>query len=430
MRLLAFTLLAALALPSAAQHLSAGDAVRTALENNHGVRIARNTATIAKLGNNPGAAGMLPSLDANGSYSVDNGSTKQEFFTGENRNADNADARALSGEVELNWTLFDGLSMFAAKDRLEAVERVGEQQLRQQLEATTYNVLTGYFQLVQLEKAVQVLERSIGTTQERLTIAETGERIGAASGLELVQARLDLGTDSAQLLDLSQQVAMARTALNTLLGRDPGTPFTVDSVIPASAPLQLDSIRRSALSANSGLQLAREERIAADLSVKELRGSLLPQLDGFANYGWSRSTSNAGFIKNNERLGPQYGLTLSVPLFRGGAVKAVKQARLAGEQADLTVQQVQLELEHDVLDLWTQYGYARQRLALEEANLQGFRTQEHVALESYRLGVITAVELRDVQQGVLASENRLLTAQFEAKLAELRLQWLAGSLHP
>jgi outer membrane protein TolC len=428
MRPLAFTLLAALALPLAAQHLSPEEAVRTALENNHGVRIARNSAAIAKLGNNPGAAGMLPSLDANGSYSVDNAGTKQQFFTGEERNTDNADARAISGEVELNWTLFDGLAMFAAKDRLEALERVGEQQLRQQLEATTYNVLTGYFQLVQLENAVEALRQSMRTTHERLAIAETGERIGAASGLELVQARLDLGTDSAQLLDLAQQAAMAHTALNTRLGRDPGTPFTVDSVIPATAPLQLDSLRQAALNANSGLQLAREERIAADLSVKELRGSLLPKLDGFANYGWSRSTSNAGFIKSNERLGPQYGLTLSVPLFRGGAVKAVKQARLAGEQADLTVQQVQLELERDLLDLWTQYGFAQQRVALEEANLQGFRTQQDVALESYRLGVITAVELRDVQQGVLASENRLLTAQFEAKMAELRLKWLAGRL--
>lgn len=423
-------LLFLLPLASTAQVLTPEQAVAIALEKNHGVRIARNAAAITKLGNNPGAAGMLPSVNANGSYSVDNASTTQEFFTGENRTTDNADARSIGGEVELTWTLFDGLTMFAAKDRLEAQERIGGQQLRQQLEATTYNVLTGYYQLVQLEKAVRVLQRSLETTRERYAIAETGERLGAASGLELVQARLDLGTDSAQLLDLAQQAAMAHTALNTLLGRDPGTPFTVDSVIPATAPLQLDTLRQAALNANSGLQLAREERIAADLSVKELRGTLLPKLDGFANYGWSRSTSNAGFLKSNERLGPQYGLTLSVPLFRGGAVKAVKQARLAGEQADLAVQQVQLELERDLLDLWTQYRNALQRVALEEGNLEGFRTQQHVALESYRLGMLTAVELRDVQQGVLAAENRLLTAQFEAKMAELRLKWLAGSLAP
>jgi len=428
MRHIAFALAAALVIPAAAQRLTAEQAVSIATENNYGVRIARNSAAIAKLANNPGAAGMLPSLDANGGYSMDNAATKQEFFTGEDRNADNANAQVLNGEVELNWTLFDGLSMFAAKDRLEALERIGENQLRQELEGTTYDVLTAYYQLVQLEKAVAVQREGMQTSRERLKITETGERVGASSGLELVQARLDLSTDSAQMLALLQQTAMARTALNTLMARDPGTAFEVDTVIPATGPLDLPTLRQAAMSTNTTLQHAREERMVADLSVKQLRGTLLPKLHGFANYGYSRSTSDVGFLKSSQRMGPQYGLTLSVPLFRGGAVKAVKQAKLAGEQADLSVQQTQLELERDLLDTWEQYRNAVQRVALEEANLGGSRTQMQVALESYRIGVSTAVQLRDVQQSVVAMENRLLTAQFEAKVAELQLKWLAGEL--
>lgn len=428
MRHIAFALAAALVIPAAAQQLTAEEAVGIAAENSYGVRIARNTATIAKLANNPGAAGMLPSVDANGGYSMDNAATKQEFFTGEDRNADNANAQVLNGEVELNWTLFDGLSMFAAKDRLEALERIGENQLRQELEGTTYDVLTAYYQLVQLEKAVAVQREGMQTSRERLKISETGERVGASSGLELVQARLDLSTDSAQMLALLQQTAMARTALNTLMARDPGTAFEVDTVIPATGPLDLPTLRQAALATNTTLQQAREERMVADLSVKQLRGTLLPKLDGFANYGYSRSTSDVGFLKSSQRTGPQYGLTLSVPLFRGGAVKAVKQAKLAGEQADLSVQRTQLELERNLLDTWERFGNARQRVALEEANLGGSRTQMRVALESYRIGVSTAVQLRDVQQAVVAAENRLLTAQFEAKVAELQLKWLAGEL--
>lgn len=411
-----------------AQQLAADEAVKIALENNYGVRIARNTAAMAKLANNPGAAGMLPKLDANGGYSVDNAGTKQEFFTGEKREADNANAQTISGELALNWTLFDGLAMFAAKDRLEALEQIGESQLRQELEATTYDVLTAYYQLVQLEKANAVQREGMQTSRERVKISEAGERVGAYSGLELVQARLDLSADSAQLLALLQQTTMARTALNTLLARDPGTPFAVDTIIPAAGTLDLSTLRQAALAANTTLQQARQERIVADLSVKELRGSLLPKLDGFANYGYSKSTSEVGFLKSNQRLGPQYGLTLSVPLFRGGAVKAVKQAKLAGEQADLSVQQTQLQLERDLLDVWSNHEIAVQRVSLEEGNLTGARTQMQVALESYRVGVITAVQLRDVQQGVIAAENRLLTAQFEALVAELRLRLLAGKL--
>lgn len=428
MRRITIAITIALALPSAAQQLTADEAVRISLENNYGVRIARNAAEQAKLANNPGAAGMLPSVDLNGGYSVDNAGTTQEFFTGEKREADNANAQVINGEVELNWTLFDGLSMFAAKDRLEALERIGEIQLRQELERTTYSVLSAYFLLVQLEKAVQVQREGMQTSRDRLRIVEMGERIGSSSGLDLVQARLDLSADSAQMLNLMQRTATSRTALNTLLARDPGTAFEVDTVIPLAEQLDLATVRKAAMDANTALQQAREERVVADLSVKELRGILLPQLDGFANYGYLRSTSEVGFLKSSQRLGPQYGLTLSIPLFHGGAVKAVKQAKLTGEQADLSMQQVQLELERELLDTWEQYGNAMQRVSLEEANLGGSRMQMQVALESYRIGVTTAVQLRDVQQSVVAAENRLLTAQFEAKVAELQLKWLAGNL--
>lgn len=428
MRRIAFALAATIALPMAAQHLTAELAVGIAVENNYGVRIARNSAAIAKIANNPGAAGMLPYVDVNGGYSMDNAATTQEFFTGENRKADNANAQVYNAEVELNWTLFDGLSMFAAKDQLEVLERIGENQLRQALEGTTYDVLTAYYQLVQLEKAVAVQREGMQTSRERLKITGTGERVGSSSGLDLVQARLDLSADSAQLLSLMQRAAMSRTTLNTLLARDPGTAFAVDTVIPLSEPLDLATLRQAAMAANTVLQQAREERMVADYSVKELRGVLLPRLDGFANYGYSRSNSEVGFLKSSQRLGPQYGLTLSIPLFYGGAVKAVKQAKLTGEQADLSLQQTQLELERDLLDTWEQYGNAMQRVALEEANLGGSRMQMQVALESYRIGVTTAVQLRDVQQSVVAAENRLLTAQFEAKVAALQLRWLAGEL--
>ncbi len=412
----------------AAQQLTPQQAVAIALENNHGIRIARNSAEMSKLANNPGAAGMLPSVNAGGGYSVNNSSTEQKFFTGEVRNASNADARSLNAQVQLNWTLFDGLSMFATKDRLEALERIGESQLRQALESTAYTVLTTYFQLVQLEKAVAVQQESMQTSRERLQIVSTGERVGASSGLDLVQSRLDLSADSAQMLALLQQLAMGRTALNTLLARDPATGFSVDSVIPATEALDLGTLRQAATSANTTLQLAREEHIATDLSVKMLRGTLLPSLDGFANYGWSRTTSAVGFLASNQQLGPQYGLTLNVPLFRGGAVKAVKQAQLAGEQAGQAVQQAQLDLERNILDTWTQFTFAGQRAGLEEANLAGSHTQLKVALQSYRIGVITAVQLRQVQQAVVDAENRLLTARYEAKVAELQLRWLAGKL--
>lgn len=412
-----------------AQPLTPEQAVAIALEHNHGIRLAKLDARTAELLNNAGNAGMLPTLDANGFYSIDNSSTKQTFFSGEVREADNADSRVLDGALALNWTVFDGLAMFAAKDRLEALEQIGRTELRQQMEATVYEVLTGYYLTVQLASAVRVQEEGLRTSRERLKIVETGQRVGSSSGLQVVQARLDLSADSAALLDLMQQRTMALNRLNTLLGRAPDTPLEVAGSIAPAEDLDLDAVQRDARAGNTALQQARQQQLLADLSVKQLRGALFPRIDVYGNYGYTRSTSAVGFLQSNTQLGPDYGVRVSVPLFRGlQANRAVQVARITREQAAIGTELAQLQLEQQVLDGWTAYTTARQRVALEEANLAGIRKQVDVALESYRVGMITAVELRDVQQSLIDSENRLLMAQFEAKAAELQLKWLAGRL--
>ncbi len=414
---------------SASQVLTAEEAVRIAVEQNHGIRIARLDARSAELLNNPGNAGMLPTVDAVGQYSIDNSATKQTFFSGDVRETDNADQRVLDAAVQLNWTVFDGLAMFAAKDRLEALELIGQTRLRQQMEATTYDVLAAYYQLVQLRKAIAVQQEGVRISRERLRITETGARIGSASGLNMVQARLDLSTDSALVLDLQLQVALTTTRLNALMGRDPSTQLEVASEVPAAETLDLAQVQQAARQANSTVQQARQQQIAADLSVKELRGTLLPQVDLFSNYGYTRSTSAVGILQSNQALGPDYGARVSIPLFRGLQMRsAMEVAKLGQEQASIITQQAELDLEESVLNAWTAYTLSAQRVALEEANLNSSRTQVDIALESFRLGAITSVELRDVQQGLVAAEGRSLAARYEAKVAELHLKWLAGRL--
>src|SRR5690606_38463269 len=253
-----------------AQPLTPEQAVAIALEHNHGIRLAKLDARTSELLNNAGNAGMLPTLDANGFYSIDNSSTEQQFFSGEIREADNADSRMLDGTLALNWTVFDGLAMFAAKDRLETLEQIGRTELRQQMEATVYEVLTTYFRSVQLSKAEAVQLEGLHTSRERLVIAQAGERIGSASGLQLVQAQLDLSADSAALLDLQQQRGIIYNRMNTLLGRSPDTPMEPVLEIPLAAPVDLASIRPAAQAGNSALQQARQQQLLADISVKEL----------------------------------------------------------------------------------------------------------------------------------------------------------------
>src|SRR5690606_19133214 len=211
---------------------------------------------------------------------------------------ENANTRVIDGALSLNWTIFDGLAMFAAKDRLEALETIGRTELRQQVENTIYEVLNNYFLAVQLKSAVAVQVEGLITSRERMTIAETGERLGAASGLELVQARLDMSADSSALLELLQQEAIAINRLNAALGQSPTTPIAVAEEIPPVGELDLATIQGRARTGNNALLAARQMQQLTLASVNELRGALFPRVDLFGNYGYRRSTSDVGFLQS------------------------------------------------------------------------------------------------------------------------------------
>ena len=68
-------------------------------------------------------------------------------------------------------------------------------------------------------------------------------------------------------------------------------------------------------------------------------------------------------------------------------------------------------------------------LAVFEAKNLGLAAENlDISMERYRLGAISAVELRDVQRSYISATNRLLVATYNAKVAETALKLLTGEV--
>ena len=70
----------------------------------------------------------------------------------------------------------------------------------------------------------------------------------------------------------------------------------------------------------------------------------------------------------------------------------------------------------------------KQTLALEEENILLAKENVNIALERFRLGVSTYLELRETQKSLEDAYNRLLAARYNTKLAETELLRLKGDL--
>jgi outer membrane protein TolC len=78
--------------------------------------------------------------------------------------------------------------------------------------------------------------------------------------------------------------------------------------------------------------------------------------------------------------------------------------------------------------LFRSYQNNLELVDLERDNLSNAEQTLDIALERFRLGTISSLELREAQRSFLESENRLINSQFEAKVAETELLRLSGEL--
>jgi len=409
--------------------LSLQQALEIALQNNYGVQIARNDAAIAANNNSAGNAGYLPSLSLSTTQSNNVNNTRQEFFTGEVRQRDGAKSNALNAQAELNWTIFDGFSMFANADYLEALEKIGEVQARDALERTAASVIVTYYDIVRRQRQLEVIREAIAISAQRKKLAEDRLGLGAGSRLEVLQAQVDGNADSSALLSEILAMTESKAALNILMARPAETEFLVSRTISVQPDLNYTAILEKAKNENPAVQLARQNAYLAALDVRRTRSTYYPFLDLNAGYGYSRSQAEVGILKSNRSAGLTYGFTAGITIFDGfNARRQVRNAKLAQESRNLDVKFSEQETAGAVYTAWQSYSQSLRRAALDRQNLDAAKTSSDVALERYRLGTSSAIELRDAQQNYVEAQQRLLEALFEAKMAEVELLRLSGQL--
>ncbi|MDZ7604473.1 MAG: TolC family protein [Cyclobacteriaceae bacterium] len=105
--------------------LQLSTAIQIGLENNFDIKISEGQKEISVNNNTYGNAGFLPTMDAAASqrYTIEN--TSLTFFNGSEQSRDGAKSNTFAASALVNWTLFDGTTMFYTKDRLANPAKAG-----------------------------------------------------------------------------------------------------------------------------------------------------------------------------------------------------------------------------------------------------------------------------------------------------------------
>lgn len=413
--------------------LSVQEAIATALKNNYDIRLVTNDAESFAVDYEYSDAAFLPQLNATAGKIWNNNNQQQDFTDGRKRKA-NVKSSNIQAAVTLDWTLFDGLKMFATKSRLAEMKALGEANIKVQVVNSIAAVINNYFSIVRQKQQLKAIDTLITINEERVKLADKKLSVGLGSKPELLQAKVDLNAQKAARLLQETLIAQLREQLNQLSGIPISTEYDVSDSIPINLDLAYDDVANDIEKFNPGLLASKKTIEIAKLALQERKAERFPILQFNSAYNFGR-TSN-GSVVNPEfqpifslNKGFNYGFTATVPILNGfNTRRQMRQAGLDIEYNKIAYDTQKSRIDLNVSNSYKDYQYQKKALALEEENIALAKENVFIALERFRQGVSTYLELREAQISLEAAYNRLIAARYNTKLAETELLRLKGTL--
>ena len=289
-------------------------------------------------------AALRPSLGLSGSASA-----------GKTYDPDSS-ARTVRGGGEAGWEI----DLFGANRRSaeaagadEAAALQEEAGVRLALCAET---ASAYVELRLAEALLAISRENLASAEESLEIARAKDSSGMEAGSGLAASEASVASARAAVPAREAAASAAARALEALLARPP---FALEGALagesgavpeppepPETSPAEVVARRPDVLRAEASLHAATA-RVGAARAARYPAVNLAAGVSVSASSltDWERKTTDLSF-----------GPSVSVPLFRGGALAAAEErARAAADEALLAWRDAVLSAVHEAQDAWTRY---------------------------------------------------------------------------
>ncbi|GBF21987.1 MULTISPECIES: TolC family protein [Arenibacter] len=425
--------------------LSKDAAVSLALENNFGIKVAKNQVAMAD--NNAGIlnSGYLPSLTgtAGATYNELNSNTEYpgQFESNGSPRPDleinDAESQSYNAALRLDYTLFDGMGRLYNFKRLKEQYQLSELQARETIENTILQLFSVYYEIARLTENENVLRQALEISKDRIKRAEYSFEYGQNTKLDILNAQVDVTNDSISLMNVQQNLANAKRDLNVVLDQNLNEIFVVDTLVSFIPKLQLEDYIAQSKENNVAILQTERNITINEYDIKVNRSGYLPTLGLSGSYGWNLNQSAAtSFLpgqiipgSNRNSLNFALGASLTWNLFDGGGTTVrVKNAKIAYENQEIFKEQVILEVDRDILNALGIYENRLQIFKIQEQNVVTNQNNFERSKEQFQLGRITSIEFRQAQINLLNAQTNKNLAKYDAKLAELQLLQLTGQL--
>jgi len=417
-----------------------------ALENNISVKQSELDIEIAEVEKLTAKGNFIPSLNAGVGVSENTGLS----FNPVTNNAQTTTFLSASGNINVGYTLFNGLRNFRQLQRADMSKLASQYRLDKMKDDISLFVANGYLTVILNKANLEVLTSQNEVTKEQIKRTQELVDAGSLPRGDLLEIRATDASEQQQIINAENNIQISLISLAQLLLIKDYENFDIedegyDIVDDGISSRDISEIIAAAKESRSEIKIAEQNVELAKMDVKIAKSFNLPTLTAFFGYN-TRYANTPGFIQQldpdnptitqqigtvegtgqavigtfpntfpvevaadplsdqlyqNDGIG--YGLNLNIPILNGFSTQGnIQRSRVSLERSKFQLEQAELDLESTV---YQAYVDAKGALKSYEAAKLALESQElayNYAKERYDVGLTNAF---DFSQSKLRFDN-------------------------
>lgn len=389
-------------------------AIELAIQQNSEIKkIRREIAkTKAQLEETKGA--FYPTLDLGSTYTrfeepSQLGRTKNNYSV----SLDLKQPIFLGGKLRFNYQMM--------KNKL----KISKLNLEQKKEEIIYQVLEEYYNILKAKKMLKVREQQVKQNKQYVEVAKVNKEVGIHTKTDLLQAKVSYNQAQQDQLVAENNLETAKLALkNTLNLADDSTLKITDGLKWQQKSFKLEEVYDYALNNKVVFKLLKLQKENAELDLKSQKNqNIYPDINLTAGY----ETNEDELTVNDGEW--QTALSISYNLYNGGRDKdeinqKVEELEKVKIEENQTKDDIKLAIKNVLLDL----REARDKIKLNNLNLNQAKENLKDNEFKFKEGLITSLDLLDVQTTYQQVKTQYYQAIYEYNLAIAKLNKAIGKI--
>jgi adhesin transport system outer membrane protein len=324
--------------------------------------------------------------------------------------------------------LFDGFKRYADKREAEANRSIAELELELTTQRLLFQGVTAYLDVRRQSSRLEIARASETAIMRQLNLEDERVRLGSGLSVDVLFAKARLQVAKERRVQIEGDLRDALTRFAQVFGRPPDTATMEDAEAPEDrVPPDLVAAIDTGLAENPQIMRAGQDVRAADERRRAARSGYYPSFDAVALGRLEDDVDGTPGVRREIDLFLSANWEIFSGLATQAAVARTRHERDARTQDEAFVRRQVVE---ETRLAWQSLVTVRRRVELLR-NAVTLAAEVFTARQKLRQeGQATAVEVLDAESELNNARIRLVSADYDRRLAVYRLLLAIGRLTP